>query len=117
MTILRGVLTTGMILLAASACLAAPPSAYNVRDYGAAADGKALATAAIQKAIDAAAVAGGGTVVFPPGTFRSGTIYLKSNVTLSVEAGATLLGSPDPRDYPENRPSLRPTPTCTSARA
>jgi polygalacturonase len=107
MNMLRSLLTTGLIWLAATASWAAAPTVYDVRDYGAAADGKALATRPIQKAIDAAAAAGGGTVVFPPGTFRSGTLWLKNNVTLALEPGATLLGSADPRDYPEHRPSLR----------
>ena len=80
---------------------------YNVRDYGAAGDGRSLVTPAIQKAIDAAATAGGGTVVLPPGTFRSGTIFLKSNVTFSLEAGAVLLGSADGKDYPPIRSKIR----------
>ncbi len=107
MNMLRGLLTTGLIGLAATASWAAAPTVYDVRDYGAAADGKALATRPIQKAIDAAAAAGGGTVVFPPGTFRSGTVWLKNNVTLALEPGATLLGSAEPHDYPEHRASLR----------
>ncbi len=67
---------------------------------GAAADGKALCTEAIQQAIDRCAAAGGGTVYFPPGTYLSGTIFLKSHVTLHLEANATLLGSPRLADYP-----------------
>ena len=50
-------------------------------------------TAAIQKAIDAANAAGGGVVHFPAGQFLSGTITLKSNVTLYLSPGAVLLGS------------------------
>ena len=87
--------------------MAAAPTVYDVRDYGALPDGKTLATQPIQKAIDAASAAGGGTVSLPPGTFRSGTLYLKNNVTLSLEPGATLLGSTDPHDYPEHRASVR----------
>jgi polygalacturonase len=61
--------------------------------------GKTLATQPIQKAIDAASAAGGGAVSLPPGTFRSATLYLKNSITLSLEPGATLLGSTDPHDY------------------
>ena len=53
---------------------------FNPRDFGAVGDGSKLDTAAIQAAIDAAANAGGGTVVLPPGTYLSGTLFLKSGV-------------------------------------
>jgi polygalacturonase len=72
-----------------------------VRAYGAKGDGATKDTAAIQKAIDAcAANTGGGTVKLSGGTFVSGPIVLRSNITLDVEKGATLLGSPDHADYP-----------------
>jgi polygalacturonase len=86
-------------LLAIVHSSAAEPS-LNVRELGAVADGKAYCTEAIQKAIDRCGEAGGGTVHFPPGTYLSGTIVLKSNVTLNLAAGATLLGSPKLADYP-----------------
>lgn len=73
---------------------------FDVRDYGAVGDGKTLNTKAIQAAIDACARAGGGKVYFCNGRFLSGTIYLKSNVTLYIEAGAVLLGSKNLKDYP-----------------
>ena len=72
---------------------------YPITKYGAVAGGKNLATAAIQKAIDACYGAGGGTVEVPPGTFLTGTISLKSNVNLHLESGAVLLGSPNINDY------------------
>ena len=72
----------------------------SVRDHGAANDGVALATVAIQAAIDAVAAAGGGTVVLPPGIYRSGTIHLRSRLRLELEPGAVLLGSPELGDYP-----------------
>lgn len=81
-----------------------PP--FNVRDFGAVGDGVTLDTQAIQKAIDACAEAGGGTVYLQGGTFLSGTIRLKSNVTLLVEAGATLLGSTNIEDYPDITPEI-----------
>jgi polygalacturonase len=72
---------------------------FDVKGYGAVGDGKALDTAAIQKSIDEAAAAKGGRVVFPPGRYLSGTIRLKSHVTLHLEKGATLLGSTDLSHY------------------
>ncbi|MCC6124888.1 MAG: glycoside hydrolase family 28 protein [Pirellulales bacterium] len=80
--------------------LTAAEPTVNVRELGAVADGKAYCTEPIQKAIDRCAEAGGGMVHFPPGTYLSGTIVLKSNVTLNLAAGATLLGSPKLADYP-----------------
>src|SRR6185503_11697447 len=70
---------------------------FDVRKFGAKGDGKALDSPAINKAIDAAAAAGGGTVLFPAGTYRSFSIRLKSNVALYLDQGATILAA-DPRD-------------------
>lgn len=72
---------------------------YNIRDHGAAGDGKTVDTAALQAAIDACAKDGGGTVLVPAGTFVIGTTELKSNVTLYIAAGGTLLGSADGKQY------------------
>jgi polygalacturonase len=74
----------------------------DARHYGAKANGKHKDTAAIQKAIDECASGGannGGTVVLDHGTFLSGPIVLKSGVTLSLGKQATLLGSPDRKDF------------------
>jgi alpha-L-rhamnosidase len=68
---------------------------------GAVGDGVTLNTAAIQKAIDALATNGGGTVVIPKGEFLSGAIYLKPGVNLHLDKGAVLKGSADIMDYPE----------------
>ena len=73
----------------------------NINQTGAKGDGKTLNTNAIQSAIDKAASNGGGIVQISPGIYLSGTIFLKSNVTLRIEAGATLLGSPNISDYKE----------------
>lgn len=73
----------------------------NVRTYGATGDGKTKDTAAIQKAIDTCSAKGGGKVLFTAGTYVSAPILIKSNVTLHLDKGATLLGSPDHADYPE----------------
>jgi polygalacturonase len=55
---------------------------YNVKDFGAKGDGAAINSDAINKAIDAAAAEGGGTVYFPAGNYLSGSIHLKSNICL-----------------------------------
>ena len=72
---------------------------FNILDFGAIGDGKTLNTAFINNAINACASAGGGMVYVPPGVYLSGTVILKSNVTLYLEAGATLLGSTNIADY------------------
>lgn len=72
---------------------------FNIKDYGALADGKTVSTAAIQKAVDACNQNGGGRVYVPAGTFITGTFHLKSNVDLYLESGAVLQGSADLKDY------------------
>ena len=72
---------------------------YNVRGFGAKGDGKTLDTAALQEAIDRCTADGGGIVLVPAGRFLVGTVELKSNVTLRLAAGATLLGSGNGKDY------------------
>jgi hypothetical protein len=73
--------------------------AFDVRQYGAAGDGKTLDTVAINKAVEACAQAGGGQVRFSPGRYLSATVHLKSHVLLFLESGAVLVGSPDPNSY------------------
>tara|TARA_R110002049_G_scaffold38978_4_gene120406 strand:- start:8799 stop:10466 length:1668 start_codon:yes stop_codon:yes gene_type:complete len=73
---------------------------FNIVYYGAKGDGHTLNTKSIQSAIDACFKAGGGTVYFPAGTYRSGTIFLKSNVHISLAAGAILLASKEHKDFP-----------------
>ena len=72
----------------------AAASVYNVRDFGAKGDGKALDHTAINAAIDAATTAGGGQVLLPAGTYLCGSIRLKSNVELHLTAGAKILAAP-----------------------
>lgn len=72
---------------------------YNIRAYGAKGDKVSVDTAALQAAIDACNRDGGGTVLVPAGTFTIGTVELKSNVTLCIAAGGTLLGSADGNQY------------------
>jgi polygalacturonase len=63
---------------------------YNIRDYGATGLKQDSAQAAIQKAVDACAAAGGGTVLVPPGDYSTGTIFLRSHVRVFLESGATI---------------------------
>ena len=67
---------------------------YKVKDYGAKGDGKTLDHTAINKAIEAAAAAGGGQVVLTAGTYLCGSIRLKSNVDLHLMAGAKIVAAP-----------------------
>lgn len=81
---------------------------FDVKQYGAVGDGKALDTTALNRAVAACAAAGGGVVYVSPGIYLSGTVVLQSNVTLYLEAGATLLGSKQLSDYsPKSGPSLK----------
>jgi polygalacturonase len=68
--------------------------------YGARGDGHSDNTAAFQKAISACNASGGGHVVVPAGTYMTGAIYLKSNVDLHLDPGATLMFSGDASKYP-----------------
>lgn len=92
-----------VIILAMARHLTAEESAesksFNVRHFGATGDGRTLDTAALNKAVDACAAAGGGSVVLPPGKYLSGTVRLKTGVELHLAAGATLVGSPDLKHY------------------
>ncbi len=75
------------------------PGIFNVKNYGATGNKADNAQAAIQKAVDACAKAGGGEVYLPPGEYTSGTIHLRSHVTFNIEAGATLFASKADSDY------------------
>jgi polygalacturonase len=87
--------------IAASAEAAKDPArrdAFDVRDFGAKGDGKNLDTAAINRAINAAASAGGGTVHFAAGTYLCYSIRLKSRVQLLLTSGATILAADPPKE-------------------
>jgi hypothetical protein len=71
----------------------------DVTHFGAVGDGKTLNTQAIQKAVDAAGAGGGGTVRIPRGTFLTGTVFLRSGVTLEIHPAGRILGSPRIEDY------------------
>jgi len=68
----------------------------DVRAFGATGDGKTLDTPAINKAIEAAAAAGGGVVRFPAGNYLCYSIHLKSHITLLLDAGATIVAADAP---------------------
>jgi len=72
---------------------------YDITGFGAKGDGKTVNTPHIQKAIDQCFADGGGRVYIPNGVFLTGTIILKSNVELYLEAQAVLKGNPDRKDY------------------
>jgi hypothetical protein len=87
-----------LLVCAGTAVAPAEPSlagAFDVRQFGAKGDGKTLDSPAINRAIEAAAKAGGGTVFFPAGTYLSGSIHLRSRITLYLDMGSTIFGAPD----------------------
>ncbi|MEJ4088704.1 glycoside hydrolase family 28 protein [Galbibacter orientalis] len=74
---------------------------YFVNDFGGIGDGKTINTEAIQKAIDKCAENGGGTIAFKPGTYLSGSIFIKKNIHFKIGKNVTILGSQDINDYKE----------------
>ena len=64
----------------------------DIRSFGAMGNGKTLNTQAIQNAIDTTHAGGGGTVMVAQGRYLTGTLYLKSHVTLEIDSGAALVG-------------------------
>jgi polygalacturonase len=98
------------MLLAFFCVVAASAAPFNIRDFGAVGDGRTLDTDAINKAIGAASKAGGGTVLFPAGTYLSFSIRLTNNITLHLDQGCVLLAAnpaehhgrydlPEPNDW------------------
>lgn len=76
---------------------------FKVKDFGAQNDSNYLSTQAIQKAIDACSNAGGGKVLFEPGYYQTGALFVKKGVYLHIDTGTTLLASTDINQYPEFR--------------
>jgi len=76
--------------------ISSTPHLFDIRTYGAVGDGKTVDTPAINKAIEAAAAAGGGTVLFPAGTWLCFSIHLKSHVALYLGQGSTILAADSP---------------------
>lgn len=75
----------------------ATQATYNVRDFGATGDGKTVDTPAINKAIEAVAAKGGGTLVFPAGMYMCFTIHLKSQVDVYLSRGCTIQAADSPK--------------------
>lgn len=108
--------TGSLVATSAGASAAAAPhhtsalANFDVRTFGAKGDGHAIDTPAINRAIDAAASAGGGVVAFPAGSYQCFSIHLKSNVSLYLGPGATIVAAETPAsgsggyDPPEPNP-------------
>ncbi|USQ96590.1 glycoside hydrolase family 28 protein [Caulobacter sp. RL271] len=96
----RALLQLGLVAVSAPTLALAAGKAILANAHGAVGDGRTLNTKAIQAAIDEAAKTGA-TVAFKPGVYRTGSIFLKSGVTLRLDKGVTLLGSQNLADYPE----------------
>lgn len=88
-----------ILVLILSVINSAQVKRYSITEFGAKADGVTNNAPSIQKAINKASESGGGMVIIPSGNFASGTIVLKSDVNLHLEAGARLLGSTERLDY------------------
>lgn len=85
-----------LVITAAAGWASGAGDRFSVRDYGASGDGRTLDTPAINAAIEAAAHAGGGTVVLPAGDYLCYSIRLRSRITLHLSAGATLIAAEPP---------------------
>ncbi|HUB24164.1 MAG TPA: glycosyl hydrolase family 28-related protein, partial [Tepidisphaeraceae bacterium] len=94
---MRSVQICGLLLALALSAGCQTSTVYDVRQFGAIGDGQTLDTPAINRAIDKAASAGGGTVWLPAGTYLCYSIHLKSNITLYLDSGATILAAGSPR--------------------
>ena len=89
--------TVGHVALAQSSQPASAEALFDVHRYGATGDGKTVDTPAINKAIEAIAAGGGGTLFFPAGTYLCFTIRLQSKVSLYLSRGCTILAADSPR--------------------
>jgi polygalacturonase len=105
----RRLIAAAGLLVPFEFALANTPDAFNVRKYGAKGDGRTLDTNAIQKAINAASAAGGGTVYFPKGRYLSFSVQLKSHVTIYFGTGAVLVAA-DPAKHHGRYNSPEPNP-------
>ncbi len=79
--------------------------AFDVKEFGAKGDGKTQEAEAIRKAMDAASTAGGGTVYFPAGTYVTGSVRLRSNITIQFAPGAVIEASSDATTFDAAEPN------------
>jgi len=93
------VAVVSLLAIVSASAASAEKKIFLANDYGAMGDGTSLNTSSIQKAIDAAS-AKGGTVSVKPGVYLTGSLFLKSGVTLDLPEDATLVGSQKLDDYP-----------------
>jgi polygalacturonase len=96
-----GLAGTGLALQAGQGmahAAAMPPAAgsFDVRAFGATGDGKTIDSPSINKAIEAASAVGGGTVMFPAGNYLCYSIRLKNDISLYLDAGATIIAADPP---------------------
>ena len=92
-------LSSAMVLFFCNVCSIYAGRYVNVLSAGVVNDGSTKNTERLQAVIDSCANAGGGTLYFPSGKYLTGSLFLKDNITLSLDAGAVILGSPDIKDY------------------
>ena len=100
----------GSIVLLSCMALRLGAAPFDVKTFGATGDGKTLDTTAINQAIDAAAAAGGGMVVFHAGNYLSFSIHLKSHVSLQLDSGATIIAAEPPADLSSGYDAPEPNP-------
>jgi polygalacturonase len=89
------ILLASFIFIKPALCSSTSRVIFNVKDFGATGNGSILDSKAINQAIDEAANGGGGTVYFPAGDYLSGSIRLRSNITLYLESGSTIIAVSD----------------------
>jgi polygalacturonase len=104
-----------IVIVLCSLTLHLSAATFNVRDFGAAGDGKTLDTAAIQKTVDAASAAGGGTVLIPAGKFLTGPFTLASHINLHLASNSVILIDNDITRYPSSLKRYQDAITATGA--
>jgi polygalacturonase len=100
---MKKIIALGALAFAGASSL--PAAVFDITAFGAKGDGRTENRAAIGKAIEAAAAAGGGTVEFPAGTWVTGSIRLRSNITLRLEPGSVIEASAEASAYDPPEPN------------
>jgi polygalacturonase len=115
--LLTGFLSTGAlgVPMEAPPLPVIPHATFDITRYGTVGDGRTMDTAAIQKAVDAASAAGGGTVLVPAGKFLTGPFTLASSINLHLGAGAIILITDDMAHYPSDANRYRDSITVSDA--